>query len=694
MRSIKTKIILLLDGCLIFTCLLISLLVISRITEISNGDSQKIMSLSCENKCHEINHIISKIEQAVDTIAATAELSLDDFSRFKQDVNYVSDYTNSLEKLSLSLAQNTEGAFSMYIRYNPDFTAPTSGLFYTLDSQSNQFVKQTPTDFSSYDPSDTEHVGWYYIPVNNQKATWLAPYHNANLDTYIVSYVVPLYKDNEIYGIVGMDIDFSILESITRTTSIYESGYAFLTTEEGNILCHPTLQSLTHLSDYDELVPLSTYLQKDDASTPFRYTYQGESKLLMYSTLNNHMKFVLTAPISEIYANTHLIMTRVPLACLGTILLVSIIGMIFCNKMIQPIIELTSIIKDTSNFNFVPSPNSGKLRKRKDEIGNMALAIHHMRSELRTMIKRIAHTYESVSEHLTHLDDVVQTVNRTCMDNSATTEELSAGMQETSATSTTITESIGHVKLSAIDITTTSQKGSTLSSEIMERATHLCHQLQLVSDETTKVYQNILDKSHEAIQQSEAVEQINHLTNAITSISAQTSLLALNASIEAARAGDAGKGFAVVASEIDALAHQTSATANDIHHIVSDIHHAFFNITACLDETCHFLNQVVLSNYKDFMSIGEQYRLDATSFDEHMKNIMTKISDLSRTISQITEGMEGINITITESSTGILDIATKTSDMSKEAYQTTLQTKETMVALESLQKIVDSFTLH
>ncbi|MBP3887567.1 MAG: methyl-accepting chemotaxis protein, partial [Cellulosilyticum sp.] len=126
-----------------------------------------------------------------------------------------------------------------------------------------------------------------------------------------------------------------------------------------------------------------------------------------------------------------------------------------------------------------------------------------------------------------------------------------------------------------------SQNGNVLSTEIMGRATHLCHQLQLVSEETTKVYQNILSKSQEAIKQGESVNQINHLTNAITSISKQTSLLALNASIEAARAGEAGKGFSVVASEINSLAHQTAETATDITHIITDVHQAFANLTAC-----------------------------------------------------------------------------------------------------------------
>ena len=59
------------------------------------------------------------------------------------------------------------------------------------------------------DRDDTEHVGWYYIPVKNGKATWMDPYLNSNVNVYMISYVVPIMIDNEAIGVVGMDIDFN-----------------------------------------------------------------------------------------------------------------------------------------------------------------------------------------------------------------------------------------------------------------------------------------------------------------------------------------------------------------------------------------------------------------------------------------------------------------------------------------------------
>ena len=128
-------------------------------------------------------------------------------------------YTSQLKSVAVTAANNTEGALAVYVRFNPDFSSPTSGLFWSRTTRNGSFQELVPTDFSTYSPSDTEHVGWYYIPVNNGTATWMEPYYNQNIGVEMVSYVIPIYRDNETVGVVGMDIDFSIIEDCLLYTS-------------------------------------------------------------------------------------------------------------------------------------------------------------------------------------------------------------------------------------------------------------------------------------------------------------------------------------------------------------------------------------------------------------------------------------------------------------------------------------------
>ena len=95
----------------------------------------------------------------------------------------------------VKFGEHTDGAICVYVRYNPDFTEPTSGIFLTRNSTDEEFTSSVPTDFTMYDKTDVEHVGWYYVPVENGAPLWMDPYLNGNVNVYMISYVVPLYVD-------------------------------------------------------------------------------------------------------------------------------------------------------------------------------------------------------------------------------------------------------------------------------------------------------------------------------------------------------------------------------------------------------------------------------------------------------------------------------------------------------------------
>ena len=97
---------------------------------------------------------MNMISQSVDTMANICLEQITDFEKFQTDANYVKEYTEQIEPLIFKFAENTSGAFTCYIRFNPDFTEPTSGLFLTRDNADADFNTVTPTDFSIYDKDD------------------------------------------------------------------------------------------------------------------------------------------------------------------------------------------------------------------------------------------------------------------------------------------------------------------------------------------------------------------------------------------------------------------------------------------------------------------------------------------------------------------------------------------------------------
>ena len=301
MKSIRMKITVAIVICSLITASIISLLSISDTRELSNAAAEKELVLTCENTGEEINALISRIEQSVGTLSDIAMRRLE-FSEFKNNNAYESKYTNELLEDFYTFAEHTDGAITAYIRYNPEFTEPTSGIFLTRNDAQSAFDSVTPTDFSMYDPSDVAHVGWYYIPVANKAPLWMDPYLNANINVYMISYVVPLYENGTSVGIIGMDIDFGQLTSLVDKAIAFDTGYSFVVSSTGSVLYHKEIESGTDLAEYNggELTSVKNFvLDASKQGETLRYSINGEEKYLSYVELKNGMKLVLTAPVEE-----------------------------------------------------------------------------------------------------------------------------------------------------------------------------------------------------------------------------------------------------------------------------------------------------------------------------------------------------------------------------------------------------------
>lgn len=177
------------------------------------------ISMTINNKSERINQPIINIQFSVDQLSVTLIEMLDDVDRFMRYKTYQEEYQHKIQPIITNFAEKTFGAMSFYVRFNPKYSPGTSGLFYADTNDDGEFEKQIPTDFSKYKPDDLEHVGWYYIPIKNKKSTWLHPYYNANIKANMISYVVPIYKEDETIGIVGMDINFDKFENIISENS-------------------------------------------------------------------------------------------------------------------------------------------------------------------------------------------------------------------------------------------------------------------------------------------------------------------------------------------------------------------------------------------------------------------------------------------------------------------------------------------
>lgn len=190
------------------------------------------LDIFCKENARELDSVFADVSARVDTIALEGEDSLSRAIDPTQR-SFIDEMNASSEVLFRQVLDNMEGHCYIYLKYNYELLG-NEGIFFEKEKKE---IKSLPlTDLSKYDKSDVEHVGWYYLPVEYGTPVWLEPYHNGNVDTYMISYVYPVYHDGEFFCLYGVDLDLNELLYKVRTMKVGSSGFCVLYDKAGNPL--------------------------------------------------------------------------------------------------------------------------------------------------------------------------------------------------------------------------------------------------------------------------------------------------------------------------------------------------------------------------------------------------------------------------------------------------------------------------
>jgi methyl-accepting chemotaxis protein len=223
-----------------------------------------------------------------------------------------------------------------------------------------------------------------------------------------------------------------------------------------------------------------------------------------------------------------------------------VIALVITRLITRPLLEAVGVIETVAKRDLTPR----MVVRSNDEIGRIATAINTMVGELEANMRTVTHNSEALSAASQEL--------------SAVSTQVSSNSEETAAQAGSVAGAATQVSGNVATVATASEE---MTASIREIATQAADAARVASEATTLA----ADTNSTIVKLGDSSREIGNVIKLITSIAEQTNLLALNATIEAARAGEAGKGFAVVASEVKELAKQTANATDEIRTRIEGI---------------------------------------------------------------------------------------------------------------------------
>lgn len=566
----------------------------------------------------------------------------------------------SLSKLAISMGGRGTASASSLMQ---DFQAEKQELVETIFIADTNGKITADSLSGAYQGIDVSERAYYKEAVKGT-ANWSDIIVSKGTGEPVRVYAFPLKdKSGSVKGVMAAAVKMDTLFSVLSDMKVGEKGYAYMIGQDGLVVFHPDQEIMMQKKIQDFNIPeLSAVVADMTAGEDGQviYTYKGVTKLNMFTGVGNY-SISLSAAQDE-YLEP-LVKMRYQILLIGAIIILlgAAASLAMAYYMVRRIRKMQKVMQAAENGDLtVRYEKRGLEPVDGDEVEQIGMALNHMLTGFRQMILSVMETSETLSSSSQQLASSAEEGGRASEEVTSNIEEITAGMEEQTNHVFQTQELVDQMKAQM----EASKSGTKTMVDQSGGVIQTSRDGQMTMNETIERMGDIQRNSEQAIRVihglSAQSEQIGSITDTISGIANQTSLLALNASIEAARAGEQGRGFAVVAEEIRKLATQSQESATGISELITEIQMEIKRT----DELISKENEAI---------IGGIHSIEASS--QAFQKITERVEQTNALIEQVAQG-------IGQSTSYSEEVGTTMASISAVAQQSTSSAQEVSASAE------------
>ena len=478
-------------------------------------------------------------------LASTEELKALDESV----VNYFENSDGRMDALSNSAVEAE--AYKLL----EDFGESRDYLAYVfLGLDTGGYIQWPQEDFDPSDTYDPTKRPWYPAAKEQPgKPVRAAAYRDATTGAPLIDYLHTFDAANGLQGVIGIDVTLKELTEMVKAVKFGEEGYLILVEETGRILA----DSKEEENNFKMLEELSdVYSQMANSTELIEVELYGQSWFTVtHVSPGIGWKFIGLIPTSEVFAAANRLTNTIIVLSLLLVALFAGLGYALTKIITKPVLRITEKLQEVASGD--GDLTARILSRRKDETGQMASAFNKFIGLIHKLVGEILNNANSVKEQSNESEKLANQISSIADGQSRALEQVATAFNEMVATANEVAKNCGETASAADE----SQQHVQQGQRVIERTSSSVSQLDQVIQESNDAMTALAEESN----------NITAILDTIRGIAEQTNLLALNAAIEAARAGEQGRGFAVVADEVRNLAGKTAESTEEINTLLSNL---------------------------------------------------------------------------------------------------------------------------